>query len=342
MKDKLAAHILLCCVLGLMTLLAMPAGVQASNWDFEETNYYLAVGDHYAIWDNFSQNDEFNGYMETASETETVDFFICNHYNYDEWLAGRSAVVYQQALDVNGTQFSFTVPTADAWYAVFSNVGGSSGVTIDVAADKNADHSPRYDAGMYNTVVYGEVLLPDWHYYVYDIYDVGTTLYGHVSTWFSTDGVDVFFCDETNYELWYNTGSATRYSLVTNMHTTAIGDFVVPYDGTWYLVIVAQDEPDTLTISFGYDYALPTTTTGTTTTSGGTGPLSMQTLLIVGVVAVVGIVGLAAVQMMRSHKHDQGPQGAVPTAAKVLVVCPYCGGKNEQGMTKCAHCGAEI
>ncbi len=130
------------------------------------------------------------------------------------------------------------------------------------------------------------------------------------------------------------------------MHTTAIGDFVVPYDGTWYLVIVAQDEPDTLTISFGYDYALPGTTTSTattaTTTTSGTGLLSMQTLLIVGVVAIVGIVGLAAVQMMRGRRHDHGPEGAVPTGAKVLVVCPYCGGKNEQGIVKCAHCGAEI
>ncbi|MFX1261161.1 MAG: zinc-ribbon domain-containing protein [Promethearchaeota archaeon] len=27
---------------------------------------------------------------------------------------------------------------------------------------------------------------------------------------------------------------------------------------------------------------------------------------------------------------------------RVLVVCPYCGHKNEQGMSKCAQCGADI
>jgi len=27
---------------------------------------------------------------------------------------------------------------------------------------------------------------------------------------------------------------------------------------------------------------------------------------------------------------------------RVLVVCPYCGAKNEQGITKCQSCGADI
>jgi len=27
---------------------------------------------------------------------------------------------------------------------------------------------------------------------------------------------------------------------------------------------------------------------------------------------------------------------------KVLVICPFCGAKNEQGITKCGSCGAEI
>ena len=27
---------------------------------------------------------------------------------------------------------------------------------------------------------------------------------------------------------------------------------------------------------------------------------------------------------------------------KVLVVCPFCGSKNEQGLTKCVKCGADL
>lgn len=31
-----------------------------------------------------------------------------------------------------------------------------------------------------------------------------------------------------------------------------------------------------------------------------------------------------------------------PAPAKVLVVCPYCGAKNEQGVPKCHACGASL
>ena len=27
---------------------------------------------------------------------------------------------------------------------------------------------------------------------------------------------------------------------------------------------------------------------------------------------------------------------------RVLVICPFCGNKNEQGAAKCAHCGAQL
>ncbi|MGQ4872169.1 MAG: hypothetical protein ACP6IT_10105 [Candidatus Thorarchaeota archaeon] len=37
------------------------------------------------------------------------------------------------------------------------------------------------------------------------------------------------------------------------------------------------------------------------------------------------------------------PTGSTASAtAKVLVICPYCGGKTEQGLSKCQHCGAEL
>jgi len=29
-------------------------------------------------------------------------------------------------------------------------------------------------------------------------------------------------------------------------------------------------------------------------------------------------------------------------SAKVLVICPYCGGKTEQGLAKCQKCGADL
>ena len=37
-----------------------------------------------------------------------------------------------------------------------------------------------------------------------------------------------------------------------------------------------------------------------------------------------------------------GPTTGVSPDAKVLVICPYCGAKTEQGLAKCVKCGADI
>ncbi len=38
----------------------------------------------------------------------------------------------------------------------------------------------------------------------------------------------------------------------------------------------------------------------------------------------------------------EGKATAVSHDAKVLVICPYCGAKTEQGLSKCQKCGADI
>ena len=37
-----------------------------------------------------------------------------------------------------------------------------------------------------------------------------------------------------------------------------------------------------------------------------------------------------------------GPATGVSPDAKVLVICPYCGAKTEQGLSNCSKCGADI
>ena len=37
-----------------------------------------------------------------------------------------------------------------------------------------------------------------------------------------------------------------------------------------------------------------------------------------------------------------GPVTGVSPDAKVLVICPYCGAKTEQGLSKCSKCSADI
>jgi hypothetical protein len=41
-------------------------------------------------------------------------------------------------------------------------------------------------------------------------------------------------------------------------------------------------------------------------------------------------------------KETTAPTTVVSDTAKVLVICPYCGAKTEQGIAKCQKCGADM
>lgn len=73
-------------------------------------------------------------------------------------------------------------------------------------------------------------------------------------------------------------------------------------------------------------------------------PLSMLPLII-GIVAVVVIIGgVVAFKRRKGREEDVevAPEQAIPKDAKVLIVCPYCGAKTEQGLLKCQNCSADL
>ena len=45
---------------------------------------------------------------------------------------------------------------------------------------------------------------------------------------------------------------------------------------------------------------------------------------------------------VRTAPSTTAPMGRAAGDAKVLVICPYCGAKNEQGLTKCQNCQADL
>jgi len=65
------------------------------------------------------------------------------------------------------------------------------------------------------------------------------------------------------------------------------------------------------------------------------------TLLFFFTIIVIPILWVAYV--LRSRRNSPSPEPVVrePTPL-VLIVCPYCGTKNEQGILKCRSCGAEM
>ncbi|MHA1863589.1 MAG: hypothetical protein ACTSWA_07455 [Candidatus Thorarchaeota archaeon] len=344
-------HLTLLFCVALFTLIAFQAQpAEALPFDGEYTNETITAGNWYKVWDTMDTGDEITGYFETHAETQGLKFFICDSANLIDWEGGFSATVYELQSDMHTLGFSFTVPNDDTWTCVFSNEGSTS-VTVDIGVDINDDNTPFYSASSYTDTGYGIVLENDEYYYLYDTFQAGTEIDGHFSTFFPTDGLDFFICDQENFDLWVADDPATGFSIETDMYQSSIDRFTVPTAGVWYCVFVAADEVDTVTFSFGIDID----TSGVTDSGGG------MSLTGIGVVAAVFISLIICCVCRSKKKQDPGPPPTMDryvappsqppvsstirereVTTRVLVVCPYCGSKNEQGILSCTNCDAEL
>lgn len=70
---------------------------------------------------------------------------------------------------------------------------------------------------------------------------------------------------------------------------------------------------------------------------------TLSLILPIAVVIVLFIVAIGFIaKIIDDDDDDHGGQVKVVEHETVLVVCPYCGAKNEQGNTTCKNCDAEI
>lgn len=349
---------LLFCV-ALFTIVAFQAQpAEALPFDNEYTNQAIPASNWYKVFDTMTTGDEITGYFETHADTQGLDFFICDAANLALWEGGFSADVYELETDMHTLGFTFTVPHSDVWTCVFSNYDGSTTVTVDIGVDLNGDNIPYYAPSSYSETGYGIVLENEEHYFVSDTFIEGTEIDGHFSTFFSTDGLDFFICDQDNYAQWDLGNTATGYSIETDMHQSSIDLFTIPTTGVWYIVFYAADEVDTVTFSFGIDID----TSGTIdTTSGSSGEVTTGSLSAIGAIAAILILLILCCVCRSKKKGDSGPPTTMDhyvappsqppssrtirereVTTRVLVVCPYCGAKNEQGILNCHNCDAEL
>ncbi|MFW9933223.1 MAG: hypothetical protein ACFFDR_11255, partial [Candidatus Thorarchaeota archaeon] len=62
----------------------------------------------------------------TVNKGEYVEFFICDDGNLSEWLDGNPVQVHDYQEVYSFYSFDFTVPYADTWHLIFSNVNLTS------------------------------------------------------------------------------------------------------------------------------------------------------------------------------------------------------------------------
>ncbi len=65
---------------------------------------------------------------------------------------------------------------------------------------------------------------------------------------------------------------------------------------------------------------------------------------VIPIAVVLGlfIIALWFITKIVDDDDDNGGQTTIIERERVLVICPYCGTKNEQGITTCANCGGDV
>ncbi|MGY5870879.1 MAG: hypothetical protein RTV72_01400 [Candidatus Thorarchaeota archaeon] len=342
---------LLFCVFLFAAVAYQTQPVDALPFDNEYTDEYIVSGDYYVSGFELSTGDVISGYFETDDTTMGLDFFICDLANFLIWDGGGSATGYEVNTDMHTLYFEWTVTYSDAWYLVFSNTGGSSYVFVDIAIDINGDNTPYYSSSTYDHTGFGELLEIDEYDYLSLSLAEGTVIDGHFSTFFTSDLLDFFICDASNFNDWEDGLSADGYSIESAVHLAYIDTFTVPTSGLWYFVFYNNDLTDAITYSYGIEVDTTDAVQG----------LPAWALTMIGIVAALLLILILCCVCRSKKKKDPTPttvdhyvappSGPATTGTirereivrdRVLVICPYCGSKNEQGITTCANCDADL
>ena len=235
----------------------------------------LTAGQTYAIYyDPLTIGHRVLMWTQTHSTSQGLDLFVCDEFNFNEYLAGRSATVYYLNVDMHLCTIDFTSPQTKRWYFVWGNRDSLLSKSFDWFLDTNGDDIPSYSGHDWD--LNSQSLEPgDW-YHVYTTYSVGETIEGYFKSWVNSDSIDFFICDDANYNTWSVGGPATVYELKDNYISASWGTFAIPYADTWHCVYSAKDAPDTVTFSAymnkgEIDSITVTTPTGSTSWETGSG-----------------------------------------------------------------------
>jgi len=179
-------------------------------------------------------------------------------------------------------------------------------------------------------IIAGTITVPDTIYWTLTTTtetttDMATDMTIAEETTFSTV---VAFGNTTHWGFSYSAENSTNSILTTTVYIKESG--IMEYFSGSHWSITEQIMIEDVTIKLK-----PLATTTTTTPNEDTG---MTMLFMGGVAVAIGIAAIGGISVMAKKRQP----ATVSPDAKVLVICPYCGGKTEQGITRCTKCGADL
>lgn len=302
-------------------------------------NFVVGIlGSQYVSW-NVQQGDGVYGDFQVTNPSsggdQAIDFFICDSSNYALWSSGQQASVYQLQQDVASYSFHFRIPYDDTWYFVFQNHAWLTSKTINF--DLYMDQTPpsinmNLDAGAtYSGIKEITATISEAQFSISSVslYIDGNLVHSESDSSFSYSW---------NTATYSNGAHTIRMVAKDNVGNSGYEDITV----TVYNAAAATSSQTTGSGNNG----------GGTTSSDTMPPVLPMAFGLIMLIAVVGIVGLSRGRGKASSAASYGSGGTGPGSPTVkerevvserfMVICPFCGSKNEQGTSKCQVCGARL
>jgi hypothetical protein len=336
MEQKVLSIALLFGILLLATFV-MPVGAttfalaEDGHWHYEFN--VGAYSYHYVYGDKVQGHGDYGTF---TVHYDDITFFICDQENFDKYKNGESYSRYCVLEDVVDGDYKFRFPYADTWYRVFCNKDSiwPKDITFDLYHDSTPpDITLNLDTGAtYSGIKEIRATASDVSFSVWKL-SLQYYLNGWraVKTEYNTESISYNW----NTKDWDNGDLRWRVVAEDTVNNEAVKEVIVTV----------------------YNYVAPTTTIDGTTTTGGqtttNGPPtqtdSTALVMLLGIVGIVGIVIIGIVAASRRSKESSpempGPDSTLKEkeiTTKVLIICPFCGAKTEQGLLKCQNCGADL
>ncbi len=185
-------------------------------------------------------------WVQTDNPSKYIDLYIMSNAAYLKFISGQSFTATKSSTFVNEGTLELSMP--GTWYCVWSNKGRSSSVALDYFVDVGGDDIPSYSG--YTWVKNGQSVASGNSYAYHVSYGTQDLLSGSFKTYVSSDKIDFFICDSTEYSTWSSGGTPTTvYESHSDTSSASWGPFQPPHTDDWYFVYSAKDSSEPVTFS---------------------------------------------------------------------------------------------
>lgn len=218
-----------------------------SDYDFSSSEYLPAGWYGYEFLDLIA-GTEVKMWGQTANESQILDFYIIDDWNYEKFRTGESYNYESRILAEDHAIITFDVPVTDTYYFIWSNIGGSVAVNFDYVVDKYGDDIPTYSG---HWMDYNIIGIQGGHYTFAKIEDLRTdeVISGEFASILETEAIDFFICDYTNYAKFDLIGSGYLTHELMNDVSSGSWSFQPTSTEDYYIIYSAKDATDALAIS---------------------------------------------------------------------------------------------